>query len=165
MAETVNFEAFDSVPAILEASRAGKIIQCGWVLPHERTPAQNKIDARVQAELPRFTIRGRFAADIVALLAIVTAAIMGEAFAGVIVVLMQSGGEALERYGLRRASSALDRLLARAPRVAYRKADGALEEIDVRAYALRPRGLHLTEDFRESARAFVEKRKPVYKGR
>ena len=41
----------------------------------------------------------------------------------------------------------------------------ALEEIDVRAYALRPRGLHLTEDFRESARAFVEKRKPVYKGR
>ena len=41
----------------------------------------------------------------------------------------------------------------------------ALEEIDVKAYALRPRGLHLTEDFRESARAFVEKRKPVYKGR
>jgi enoyl-CoA hydratase len=41
----------------------------------------------------------------------------------------------------------------------------ALEEIDVRAYALRPRSLHLSEDFRESARAFVEKRKPVYRGR
>ncbi len=41
----------------------------------------------------------------------------------------------------------------------------ALEEIDVRAYALRPRGLHLTEDFRESARAFVEKRKPGFKNR
>ena len=41
----------------------------------------------------------------------------------------------------------------------------ALEEIDVKAHALRPRGLHLTEDFRESARAFVEKRKPVYHGR
>jgi enoyl-CoA hydratase/carnithine racemase len=41
----------------------------------------------------------------------------------------------------------------------------ALEEIDVKAYGLRPRNLHLSEDFRESARAFVEKRKAVYKGR
>jgi hypothetical protein len=27
------------------------------------------------------------------------------------------------------------------------------------------RGLHLTDDFRESAQAFVEKRKPRFKGR
>jgi enoyl-CoA hydratase/carnithine racemase len=41
----------------------------------------------------------------------------------------------------------------------------ALEEIDARAYAMRPRSLHLTDDFRESALAFVEKRKPVFRGK
>lgn len=41
----------------------------------------------------------------------------------------------------------------------------ALEKIEAEAYAMRPRMLHLSEDFRESALAFVEKRKPVYKGR
>ncbi len=41
----------------------------------------------------------------------------------------------------------------------------ALEEIDVKAHAMRPKNLHLSEDFRESALAFVEKRKPVYHGR
>ena len=40
-----------------------------------------------------------------------------------------------------------------------------LHEIDVKAHAVGPRGLHLTEDFRESAAAFLEKRKPVYHGR
>ena len=41
-----------------------------------------------------------------------------EYFAGVIIVIMQSGGEALENYSLRRASSTLEQLLARAPRIA-----------------------------------------------
>lgn len=40
-----------------------------------------------------------------------------------------------------------------------------LNEIDVKAHAVGPHGLHLTEDFRESAAAFLEKRKPVYRGR
>lgn len=40
-----------------------------------------------------------------------------------------------------------------------------LHEMDVKAHAIGPKGLHLTEDFRESAAAFLEKRKAVYKGR
>jgi heavy metal translocating P-type ATPase len=79
----------------------------------------------------RGMIRGRFAADIVAMLAIIAAILMDQAFAGVVIVLMQSGGEAIEDYGLGRASSSLKALLARAPRTARRKKpDGTLEEIE-----------------------------------
>ncbi len=76
-------------------------------------------------------LKGQFASDIVAMLAIITAILMGEAFAGAVVVLMQSGGEALEAYGLRRATSSLEELLARSPRFAFRKKSGSLEQIDV----------------------------------
>jgi heavy metal translocating P-type ATPase len=75
-------------------------------------------------------LKGNFAADVVAMLAIITAVIMGEYFAGVIIVIMQSGGEALENYSLRRASSTLEQLLARAPRIAHRKEDGQITEIE-----------------------------------
>lgn len=77
-------------------------------------------------------LRKQFASDVVAMLAIIAAILMDQAFAGVVVVLMQSGGEAIEDYGLRRASSSLDALLARAPRLARKKkTDGSIETIGV----------------------------------
>ncbi|MEO8391643.1 MAG: heavy metal translocating P-type ATPase [Chloroflexota bacterium] len=75
-------------------------------------------------------LKGNFAADVVAMLAIITAVLMHEYFAGVIIVIMQSGGEALENYSLRRASSTLEQLLARAPRIAHRKENGQITEIE-----------------------------------
>lgn len=74
---------------------------------------------------------GKFASDIVAMLAIITAILTGQSFAGAVVVLMQSGGEAIEFYGMRRASSSLAALLQRAPRLARRKREDKLEEICV----------------------------------
>ena len=79
----------------------------------------------------RGIIQGKFASDVVAMLAIVTAVAMDQAFAGVIIVLMQAGGEALESYSLGRASSSLDLLLSRAPRTAHRKIGEELTEVNV----------------------------------
>src|SRR6185295_5877874 len=64
----------------------------------------------------RGVLSGRFAADLVAMLAIVAALALGEPLAGLIVVLMQTGGEALERYAEGRASAAVHELEAAAPR-------------------------------------------------
>jgi heavy metal translocating P-type ATPase len=77
-------------------------------------------------------LRGRFAADVVAALAIVTAVVLGEHFAGAIIVLMQAGGEALESFAMARASASLESLLERAPKLAHRVADGVLQDIPVR---------------------------------
>ncbi len=73
--------------------------------------------------------RGNFAADIVASLAIAGAAVLGEPLAGLVVVLMQTGGEALEAYAERRASRAVRDLEAAAPRLAHRWQGPAVEDV------------------------------------
>jgi heavy metal translocating P-type ATPase len=62
---------------------------------------------------------GRFHVDLIAALAIIGSVALGEFTAGALVVLMQSGGEALEDYGLRRANYSLEQLLRRAPSIAH----------------------------------------------
>jgi heavy metal translocating P-type ATPase len=80
----------------------------------------------------RHAARGHFATDIVATLAIVGALIIAQPIAGLVVVLMQTGGEALERYAAGRASSALEQLEAAAPRIARRLTpDGTVHETRV----------------------------------
>ena len=63
------------------------------------------------------------------MLAIVTALMLGEPLAGLIVVLMQTGGEALERYAQGRASEAVRELEAAAPRVAHRIVGGQVDDV------------------------------------
>ena len=62
---------------------------------------------------------GNYATDVVASLSIVTAAIIGQPLAGLVIVLMQTGGEALERFAERRASAAVRELEKAAPRIAH----------------------------------------------
>ncbi|MBM3781906.1 MAG: heavy metal translocating P-type ATPase [Acidobacteria bacterium] len=79
--------------------------------------------------LLRQVIRGNFSADLLAGISIVTSVVLGEYLAGTLVVLMLSGGQALEAYAVRRASSALAALARRMPTSAHRKVEGAVEEV------------------------------------
>jgi heavy metal translocating P-type ATPase len=76
---------------------------------------------------------GQFATDIVASLAILGAIALDQPLAGLVVVLMQSGGESLEVYAAGRASRAVRALEEAAPRVAHRLTNAGLEDIAVDA--------------------------------
>ena len=83
----------------------------------------------------RGVFRGTFAADLVAMLAIVTAALLATPLPGLIVVLMQTGGEALERYAEGHASEAVRALEEAAPRLAHRIIGDSEEEVSATAIA------------------------------
>lgn len=73
--------------------------------------------------------RGNFGADLLAGISIVTAVLLDEYLAGSLVVLMLSGGTALEHYAVRKASSVLEALAKRMPSVAHRKSGDKLIDI------------------------------------
>jgi heavy metal translocating P-type ATPase len=78
----------------------------------------------------RDMFRGEFAADVVAILAIVSAALLWQPFAGLVVVIMLTGGAALERYAEGRAGAAVAALEQAAPRQAHvRDADGTVRDV------------------------------------
>jgi len=73
--------------------------------------------------------RREFGSDLLAGISIVAAVILQEYLAGALVVLMLSGGEALEAFALGRASSVLQALARRMPLIAHRRADGHVAEV------------------------------------
>src|SRR5512135_2866155 len=81
------------------------------------------------ADLVIRLVHFEFSSDLLAGISIVTAVVLGEYLAGTLVVLMLSGGKALESYAVRRASSALLALARRMPSVAHRKKDGGVGDL------------------------------------
>jgi heavy metal translocating P-type ATPase len=71
----------------------------------------------------------RVGVDLIALIAIAGALALGEYFAGAVIALMFSGGQSLEVMAARRAKRELTALVARVPRVAHVRRDGALIEV------------------------------------
>ncbi|HET6349725.1 MAG TPA: heavy metal translocating P-type ATPase, partial [Candidatus Krumholzibacteria bacterium] len=79
--------------------------------------------------LARKLVRRQFSSDLLAGISIVTAVILHEYLAGTLVVLMLSGGEALEAYAVRSASSVLNALARRMPSLAHRKTDDHVNDV------------------------------------
>ncbi|MDQ0731998.1 heavy metal translocating P-type ATPase [Arthrobacter sp. B1I2] len=75
---------------------------------------------------------GRWGIDLLALMAIASTVAVGEYLAALVVILMLTGGEALEDFAQGRAAHELRSLLDRAPRFAHREGAAAvLEEIPI----------------------------------
>jgi heavy metal translocating P-type ATPase len=80
-------------------------------------------------DLSRHLARLELSSDLLAGISIVTAAILGEYLAGTLIVLMLSGGQTLEAFAKRRASSALEALARRLPLRAHRRSDGVVQDV------------------------------------
>jgi heavy metal translocating P-type ATPase len=74
---------------------------------------------------------GEFGSDFLAAISIITAVLLHEYLVASIVVLMLSGGNALEGYATRRASRVLDALAKRMPSVAHRKSADGITDVKV----------------------------------
>ena len=87
-------------------------------------------------ELLRKLLKREFGSDLLGGISIVTSVLLGEYLAGSIIVLMLSGGEALERYALRSASSVLAALAKRMPSIAHRKRESAIMDVALHEVAV-----------------------------
>jgi heavy metal translocating P-type ATPase len=74
-------------------------------------------------------LKREFGSDLLGGISIITSILLGEYLAGSIIVLMLSGGEALESYALRSASSVLAALAKRVPSVAHRKRESEITDV------------------------------------
>lgn len=75
-------------------------------------------------------LRREMGADFLAAIAFVTGVWLGEYLAASLIVLMLTGGQVLEAFAMRKASSALNALARRMPSVAHRQNDdGELDDI------------------------------------
>jgi heavy metal translocating P-type ATPase len=88
------------------------------------------------AGLVRDLLAGRFGSDLLAGISIVTSVLLGEYLAGVLVVLMLSGGEALEARAVARAGDVLHALARRMPTVAHRRDGAELADVPLAAVAV-----------------------------
>ena len=93
------------------------------------------VAGRLAWAIVRDLVHGEVGVDLIAILAIVGALLLGEPFAAAVIGVMLATGEALERYAQGRAHRELTALLGRAPRDVQRYVDGQLETTPIEVIA------------------------------
>jgi heavy metal translocating P-type ATPase len=86
--------------------------------------------------IARKAFAGDFGSDLLGVVAFVTGALLGEYLAAVLIILMLSGGQVLESYAVRKASSVLRTLAERMPSTAHRRKGDKLDEINLNEIAI-----------------------------
>lgn len=81
-------------------------------------------------------LKKEFGADLLGGISIVTSIVLHEYLAGSIIVLMLSGGEALESYALKSASSVLAALAKRMPSIAHRRTGAEIVDVQLQDVAV-----------------------------
>jgi heavy metal translocating P-type ATPase len=126
---------FEGRPVVLVAVLAGTLAGIGLWLYDARGLADAAWAVAIAVALVplgisvvRDLLRHETGVDVIALLAMTGALILGQYLAGAVIGLMLSGGQALEQYANTRARRELTALLARSPRVVHRYEDGTLTE-------------------------------------
>lgn len=74
-------------------------------------------------------LKGDLGADTLAAIALITAVILQQYMAAVLIILMLASGQALEAYAMRKASSVLLALAERMPNIAHRRIANNIEDI------------------------------------
>ena len=88
------------------------------------------VAAKQGRRMVKSLMAGQVGLDVLAVTAILATVIVGEFWASLVIVLMLTGGEALEDYAEGRAERELSSLLEHVPQIAHRyRADGSTEDI------------------------------------
>ena len=84
----------------------------------------------------RRLLAGNLGADFLGAIELVVAALLDQYLAAALIILMLSGGQALEAYAVRRASSVLRALAERMPSVAHRRRGAHIEDVPLSNIAI-----------------------------
>lgn len=126
-----------ALAGVLEALGHGGVVHASaprWVI----STFALLVAAAQGRDMLRNLMKGQAGIDVLAIMAIVATVSVGEYWAALVIVLMLSGGEALEEYAANRASRELGALLDRAPQLAHRMQgeDERIEDVPVADVAI-----------------------------